>query len=393
MSGHASLKSHFSRSLAGGGERLHLAAHSHHLWPDSSFDGHMAAWQDAATVWDGKWSHVFGTVIPEAQRHIAGRLGLRDPSTIAFAPNTHDFLRRLLSACPSGRPPRVLTTDGEFHTLARQLARLREDGLADVTTLPVRPFTTFHERFAAAASQGAFDLVFVSQVFFNSGWMVPDLAALVNALPHPDTLIAIDGYHGFMAVPTGLAAIQHRAFYMAGGYKYAMSGEGVCFMHCPPGIAPRPRDTGWYASFGALAKGRPGEVAYGTDGSRFLGATFDPAGLYRFNAVQNWLHGLGVGVDAIHARAHAVAAAFVAQADRLHLPGLREARLAVPMTDPQRGNFLAYDSPDSASLQAMFSAAGLITDVRGSVLRIGFGLYHDVADVPAMVARIAAAAT
>lgn len=393
MSFTGSLKPHFSRSLAGGGTKIHLAAHSHHLWPDASFNGHMAAWQDAASVWDGKWRHIFGSVIPEAQRHVANLLHLSDPAAIAFAPSTHDFLMRLLSACPAGRPVRVLTTDGEFHTAARQFARLCEEpGQIELTILPVRPFATFHERFAAAA-RGPLDLVFISQVFFNSGWVLPDLAALVASVADPAALVAIDGYHGFMALPTDLSAIEHRAFYMAGGYKYAMSGEGVCFMHCPPGYAPRPRDTGWHASFGSVAAKRSSEVAYPADGSRFLGATMDPSGLYRFNAVQNWLNALGITVADIHAHAHAVAAAFVAQADRLHCPGLREARLAVPMTDPQRGNFLAYDSPDSTTLQALLADAGLVTDVRGSVLRIGFGLYHDVADVPGIVERIARAVT
>ena len=53
----------------------------------------------------------------------------------------------------------------------------------------------------------------------------------------------IDGYHGFMALPTDFAAIAGRAFYLAGGYKYAMAGEGVCFMHCPPGYVPCGRAT------------------------------------------------------------------------------------------------------------------------------------------------------
>jgi hypothetical protein len=31
----------FARSLAAAPGRLHLAAHSHHLWPDASFDGQV----------------------------------------------------------------------------------------------------------------------------------------------------------------------------------------------------------------------------------------------------------------------------------------------------------------------------------------------------------------
>ena len=41
-------KNLFSRSLNANPERLHFAAHSHHLWPDASFDGQTQAWIDAA---------------------------------------------------------------------------------------------------------------------------------------------------------------------------------------------------------------------------------------------------------------------------------------------------------------------------------------------------------
>ena len=45
----------------------------------------------------------------------------------------------------------------------------------------------------------------------------------------------------------------------------AMAGEGACFMHCPPAIAPRPRNTGWFASFGQLSVQGSG-VLYPADG-------------------------------------------------------------------------------------------------------------------------------
>ena len=85
-----------------------------------------------------------------------------------------------------------------------------------------------------------------------------DLAAIVNAVRDADTFVVVDGYHAFMAIPTDLAPIAARAFYVAGGYKYAMAGEGTCFLHCPPGYGARPRDTGWYAGFSALESGRGG---------------------------------------------------------------------------------------------------------------------------------------
>ena len=38
--------------------RLHFAAHSHHLWPDASYDGQVACWEDAARLADRKWDRV-----------------------------------------------------------------------------------------------------------------------------------------------------------------------------------------------------------------------------------------------------------------------------------------------------------------------------------------------
>jgi selenocysteine lyase/cysteine desulfurase len=384
------LKPHFSRSLAGGQGRLHLAAHSHHLWPDVSFDAHMQAWQDAAQHWDAKWEHVFGALIPEAQRHIAGHLHLADPASIAFAPNTHEFVLRLFSALPTDRIPRVLTTDSEFHSFSRQAARLAEAGLITLETIPTAPFDTFPARFLHAAASGH-DMVFASHVFFNSGFVMPDIEALVEAIPGADTLVVLDGYHAFMALPVDLSGIQHRAFYLGGGYKYAMAGEGACFMVCPPGVAPRPRNTGWYAAFGALAEAGDDRVAYPEDGARFVGASFDPSGLYRLTAVMRWLASIGVGPAEAHDRAVAMQTAFLTAMDQAGIAGLQRNDLIVPPGSRQRGNFLAFRSPSAAPHQAALARAGIVTDVRGDVLRVGFGLYHDPADVPAMADRIVAA--
>lgn len=123
-----SYKHLFTRALAAAPGRVHFAAHSHHLWPDASYEGHMQAWDDAALLADRKWELIFGEVIPQAQRNVAAELGLPDARTIGFAPNTHDLLVRLFSAKGGRAPLQVLTTDGEFHSFRRQSARWEEDG-------------------------------------------------------------------------------------------------------------------------------------------------------------------------------------------------------------------------------------------------------------------------
>jgi kynureninase len=377
----------FSRFRGSDPDRLHFAAHSHHFWPDATREAQLAAWDDAARLVDDKWETVLGEVWGDVAAGVAGHLGLSDPSTLVPAPNTHELVNRLLSACPPDRPTRILATDGEFHSFRRQTERLAEDGLVAVTAVAAEPFATLAERLAETARSAAFDLVFVSQVLFNSGFALADLDALVAHVSAPDRLVVVDGYHGFLACPMDLGRIADRAFYLAGGYKYAMAGEGCCFLHCPPGFAPRPRNTGWFASFGALTAQRQG-VAYPTDGWRFMGATFDPSGLYRLRAVLRWLEEEGLDAATIHAHAVALQERFMeAMAERPVGPFSAD-RLVVPVSEPARGNFLTFEHEDAAGWNRRLHEAGIVTDVRGRRLRLGFGLYHTAGDLDALIARL-----
>ena len=383
------LSAHFSRYRANE-RRIHLAAHSHHYWPDITREAQLAAWDDACRHADGKWGVIFGEVIPAVQRGIGRILNLPDPETIAFAPNTHDFVTRLLSALPEGRVPRILTSDGEFHSFARQVARLEEDGLVAVERIAHEPLASFPERLCEAARRGGHDLVFVSQILFNAGGSCGDLATLANAVPDPHTLICIDGYHGFMALPTDLSAISGRVFYLSGGYKYAMAGENVCFIHCPPGHAPRPRDTGWYAAFGALTERQVG-VPYGAKGGRFWGATFDPVGLYRQRAVFAWMDEIGLTIPALHHHALALQERFLEGVRASALADFRAARLITPMSTSQRGHFLTFETSEAGSMHERLLAAGIITDVRADRIRFGFGCYQTAEDIEIAVDAVSRA--
>ncbi|HXL99458.1 MAG TPA: aminotransferase class V-fold PLP-dependent enzyme [Rhizomicrobium sp.] len=344
------------------------------------------AWRDAARLLDGKWQHVFGAIIPAAQAHVARQLNLPDPATVAFGPNTHSFVLRILSCLPAGRPARILTTGSEFMSFARQIARLEEDGLAQVTRIPTEPFDSFEARFTETAAKGGHDLVFLSQVFFDSGYSVRDLSGVVAAAPDKETFVVIDGYHGFMAIPTDFGALAKRAFYLAGGYKYAMAGEGACFLHCPPGYGPRPRDTGWYAGFGALETGG-NDVPYAADGSRFLGATFDVTALYRFNAVQDWLLDEGLSVAKMLDHVRGIERVFLTGIDRLEAK-VRSAQLLVA-DEARRGRFLAFRTRDAGAITARLAAQNITVDHRGDRLRVGFGIYHEAADAARLARALA----
>ena len=365
----------FSRALAAAPGRLHMAAHSHHLWPDASHEGQVAAWDDAARLADDKWDRVMGEVWPAAQAHVAAELRLPDPNTVVFAPNTHDLLVRLASAMKK-RPLRVLASDGEFHSFRRQSARWAESGAIDLTLMPTAD-PDFSGKFLERAAKGAFDLIFTSHVMFGSGRVFAPIEALA-ALARPEgPWVVIDGYHAFMAIELDLSRIGGRAFYLGGGYKYAMAGEGAAFMHAPDGFGARPEITGWYAAFDELALAQ-GAVGYAPDARRYLGATFDPSGLYRFNAVQAMLKREGLTTAAISAHVDGLLQQLIS---RLAETPLGEARILNAEMRQPRARFLALSTPDARRWREALSRAGVVTDSRDDVLRIGLGLYHDAGDI------------
>jgi len=378
-----SFKPLFSRSLSADPGRLHFAAHSHHLWPDASFQGQVEAWDAAARLADRKWDKVMGEVWPEAQGHVARELGSGEPDAVVFSSNTHDFLVRLVTAAPRTEGKlRILTTGGEFHSARRQLARWEEEGWIAVERIPTEPFDSFSDRFLAAARGGANDLILVSQVMFGSGAIfepVDDLAALARP---EGPWVVIDGYHAFMAIPEPLGPrAAASAFYLGGGYKYAMAGEGCAFLHAPPGFGPRPPVTGWYAEFQDLTL-PPGSVGYAADARRFLGATFDPSGLYRFNAVQRMLRAEALTTQRISSHTTGLQQRLL---DALDDTPLARADILNPLGDAPHARFLAFRSPNAQRWYEELNARNCVTDVRGDVVRIGFAIYQDEADVDRLV--------
>lgn len=380
-----SYKQLFSRALAASPGRIHFAAHSHHLWPDASYEGHVAAWDDAAILADKKWDKVFGEVMPRAQENIAHELHLPDPRTIGFAPNTHELLVRLFSAKGGRAPLDVLTSDGEFHSFRRQSARWEEECRIQRRIVPCEPFATFAERYLAALHEKTPDIAFVSHVMFRSGLRFDGVEELALHA-RPDGMWAVlDLYHSFMAMPCNFSKVADRVFLLGGGYKYAMTGEGAGFIHAPPGYAERPQNTGWFADFGAI-EAKQGEVGYSRDGGRFLGATYDPTGLYRFNAVQKMLVDAELDTAVVSARCESLRAEMKRAIEAGQAGLLSEAQILDPNAEGPQPRFLALRHPKATEWKAKLMAANVITDARDDVLRIGFGLYQDEEDVAAFCA-------
>lgn len=355
----------------------HFACHSHHYWPDATFEAHMQFWQDSCRYVDEKWDYFFSHKIPQAQRLICENLNLSRPEQIVFAPNTHELVSRVLSCWPGDQKIKVLTTDSEFYSFDRQMLRWEEAGRAEVVRVPTQPFQNLEERLLREIQTQPFDFIFLSQVFFNSGVVLKDLPALVKAVPSPETVIVVDGYHGFMAVPTDLGPVEERIFYVAGSYKYAQGGEGCCFLWVPPACTLRPQYTGWFAGFGDLAQYQ-GKVGYGPGGFRFAGSTMDFAALYRLIAALETFKNESLDVPTIHRYVQALQGRFLQELDRQNHPWIHRGALLQRGLE-EHGHFLTFQIPDEkqcAQLVQKLREKRLFTDHRQDRLRFGFGLYH-----------------
>jgi selenocysteine lyase/cysteine desulfurase len=385
-------KSFYSHFLSQQKDTLHFAAHSHHFWPDASRLGHMQCWEDAALMNDSKWSHIFANVIPKVQSHLAKMLHLKKPEMIALAPNTHDLLVRLFSELLLKKDLKILTTDSEFHSFSRQLQRWQEvypdlqvtkkvalDLLSDRESW-VKDFVT--------KSQDA-DVIFLSHVFFNSGiaLSLDELHEIALSAPK-DCVVIIDGYHGTGAIETDLSRLEDRIFYLGGGYKYLQAGEGVGFMLTPSG-KHRPVITGWFSEFGELSKPRSGEVAYASDAMKFWGATLDPSGWYRFNAVWDFFESIHLDIASIHTYVRSLQTYFLEELGTKSL--LQKCRPLFELPLSNHGHFLTFKAPSATEANRLFlefQKRGIVIDQRGDRLRFGFGLYQGRTDVLELTKRL-----
>jgi len=360
------LADHYRRF--GVAQRLLLTGHSHQAWPDCGFEAQAQAWLHAALFVDDKWDHAFA----KADRVRLGFSRLLDDQDgfIALAPNTHELVVRFLSALPLRERPRIVTTDGEFHTIRRQLDRLAEEGI-ELVRVPEAPPEGLVERLRRAVDDKT-AAVFVSAVFFDSGRIAPGLADVAEQCRRHGVALLVDAYHALNVVPFSLRKEGLLdAFVVGGGYKYCQLGEGNCFLRFPAATELRPVITGWFSEFSALSeRQQPGQVLYGQGGDRFAGATYDPASHYRAAAVFDFHDEMKLQPELLREVSQHQIGVLAQSFDALDAdPAVIRRDRNVPLD--QLGGFLALEAPAAGALSAALHREGVFTDFRGNMLRLG----------------------
>ncbi len=358
----ARLAPHYSKFRVA--ERLLLSGHSHQAWPDVALAGQAEAVEDAAEGVDDKWGKAFA----KADRVREGfRLFLGDPSAaLALGQNTHELVLRFLSSVDLRRRPRLITSDGEFHTLRRQLARLGEEGI-ELVRVPAAPADTLAARMADLVDDRT-AAVLVSAVLFETSRIVPGLGFLAGVCQRTGTELLVDAYHALGAMPFSTADFP-AAWVVGGGYKYLQLGEANCFLRLPAHADTlRPVITGWYAEFAELSDDHSaGTIGYPLGEARFAGATYDPTSHYRAARVFDFFEEQGLTPEFLRKVSLHQTTLLANRFDALNAPGIT--RDLAPREE--FGGFLSLRTADAQRLHHRLAEVGVRTDSRGEYLRLG----------------------
>ena len=206
------------------------------------------------------------------------------------------------------------------------------------------------------------ELVVLSHVLFQTGQVLPDLAALVAHAHACGALVLLDVYHSLGVLPVDVARLDVD-FAVGGAYKYLRGGPGACFLYVAPRVlASRRRtlDIGWFAKEAPFDYARPDPPRFAGGGDAWMEST--PAVITWYQARSGQRFVLGIGVERLRERSLTLQRRLVAL--------LGERGIHATGGTPDRGAFVVVRRDNAAALAGRMGMAGVDVDARGSFLRL-----------------------
>jgi selenocysteine lyase/cysteine desulfurase len=274
-----------------------------------------------------------------------------------------------LSSFDLKNKPKIITTDGEFHSMSRQLRRLQEEGIK--LNIVEAESDNIADQIASFANNRT-SAIMLSRVYFKSGLINQHISEIAKIARTNDIPLLIDDYHGTNVAPLSLRDQNLEDCYLLiGGYKYLQWGEGNCFLRFPSDCRLRPAITGWFASFNTLEQPQNEQkVPYDEGNQRFASGTYDSASQFRAARVVEFFRDQRLTPTTLRQQYQAQ----ISLLKRLFLDQNFDTdyiRLAHGKPVEQNGGFLALQSCHALELQKELVNQGVYTDARGDVLRIG----------------------
>jgi kynureninase len=350
------LFSHVLREARG---RIYLANHS----LGRPLDRTAADVQEGLRPWYAELDGAWGDWLAEIARFrtkIAALVHAAGPQCIVPKASAGQGLRALLNCFDA--PLKVVSTRSEFASLAVILEAYAARGRVHLDWVVPGPGRRYRvDDFAAALASRA-DLLVLSLVFYDTGQLLTEIAAIIGLAKAKGTLVLLDLYHVAGAVPVDVTALEID-FALGGSYKYLRGGPGAAWLYIHPrhlenGL--RTLDIGWFATKAPFAFDRdePACFAHGAEG--WLEST--PAVLPFYQARAGLELTSAIGVDRLRA--------YSMMQQRMLIDRLAERGVAVLGAEEPHGAFLTIAAPAAEALAAALHADQLVVDARAGLVRI-----------------------
>lgn len=317
------------------------------------------AWEDEG------WPHY----MIKFRELVAKLIGLSRSDCIIPKTSAGQGLRAVLNSFPANKKINVVATCGEFDSIDHILKTYSVLERANVSFVkPSRvqqQIPLFESDVLINSITPETDLVVLSQVFFSTGQLFPNLDSVVNRAHELGALVLVDAYHSAGVIPVEMEK-RNFDFVIGGSYKYVRGGPGAAWLaihpkHVDKGL--RTLDTGWFAKDGPFQYERFNVPKLATDGDAWLEST--PPVISCFQALAGLEFILAMGIDRIRdyslRQQATLRSAF--ESNGVHC--------FCPINSHEFGAFSLLPATDAPSLSKSLKAKGITTDARGGTVRFG----------------------
>jgi kynureninase len=257
--------------------------------------------------------------------------------------------------------PRVVATRGEFDSLDVILREYARRGRIALTFVEPHYDGWFNTRDIIAAIVEPIDLIVVSEVLFNSGQRLGDIAKIVSATHAAGGKLLLDVYHSLGVFPVDVAAM-NVDFAVGGSYKYLRGGPGACFLYVHPRHLDanlRTLDIGWFGKEAPFAYARPDPPRFAAGGNGWLESTPPILPFYQARAGQ--LLTRAIGVPRLREFSLSLQRRLIA------LFAKRDVRADGGHDD--HGAFIVIEHERASEIASALRRQGIVADARGRYLR------------------------
>ncbi len=345
--------------------RIMLTGHVHQAIPDVAEKGYAEHWEALNKYGEERWELVFSKA-DTVRRGFASRIDCH-PENIALAANIHELIVRFLSALPLRERARVVCTDREHPVLARQLARLEEEGV-EVVRVASSPADDLVERLASQINDQT-SAVCLFSVCYETGAQTLELDTLLPICQKHGVELLVDAYQSVNVLAFSIQDYNlEQAFVIGGGSSYCQMGNGNAFMHVPPGRPFRPKITGPFRGVPGGVDPAKSPIPYPEDASCFNGSSYDALAHFRACWVFDYFERRDLNPDFLHDinqhQLHVLAKSICSF-------DFDPSVIALTTEIEYLGGFIAFKAPNAKLLCEMMRDRGVHTDYRNNWLRMG----------------------